>query len=559
MSGYGADQYLQGRAEQSADSDAEQDMRAYLETFRCDYGDGMNVKGGQKNIELPGGNELTALTTEYIKLASSVKQRKEILDLKPGIESQEIVDKASGGLYDDVGGVRSDGALTSLSRALTDPDGPDAAAWRAQKAASQDKTNTGANMALGGTILGVAGNALVHAADSGKLKNIFSRNTAQPGQNSVVGAMAMGGNATKNGAGGNGLDGEIRRAQAACDTLRSDVSAQADNLYNDILTVQGDAQNAEIDTTAIEATIASADAAKTAIADAVSAADTALAATQKLTMPEMPECTAEKPDMPNKEDYKNEEPDEDGNEYDEDGYKSAQEEYKDNLKTYESELKECKKAEEAYDKDVKKVVADAKRHADEAERQLRLGRTELNRIQTALSNAQTAKTRGEDAKRAAAAREVEEKQKEEELQRLISEQASLATAAADSARDYYGAARDLADQVNTEIVLEESEAAAEEQITALKSMVDEDIEKAKTAMETAEKQIKTARDAGSVNDAAAAVAEAKRQAGIALERKKSIDGALQKIKDAKSAAKKKYDESQQDSEEGEENVEGTEE
>ena len=33
-------------AEQSADSDAEMDMAAYLATFKCDYGAGKNIAGG---------------------------------------------------------------------------------------------------------------------------------------------------------------------------------------------------------------------------------------------------------------------------------------------------------------------------------------------------------------------------------------------------------------------------------------------------------------------------------------------------------------------------------
>lgn len=562
VTGYGTAQYLQGRAEQSADKDAEQDMRAYLETFRCDYGDGLNIKGGEKSIQLPGGNELTELATEYVKLALLIKARKQALGLEPGIESEEIIDIASGGLYDDVGVARGDGAFASLSRALTDPDGEDAARLNAQRGDSQDKTKAGANMALGGMILGAAGNALVTAAGNGKLKNIFSRSTGQDGQsgalfgdsqNSAVGDVAF-----QNGGASNGLDAEINRAIAACNTLRSDVSTRADSLYNDILTVQSDATAAELGTAdAIETAVTNANAAKTAIADAMSAADAALASAQKLTMPDMPECEAEKPETPNKEDYKNENPEEDGGEYDEDGYKEALGEYKTAQKEYEEALKQCKKDQDAYDKDVKKIVADAKRYADEAERQLNIGHTELNRMQTLLSNAESAKTRGEKDKAAAAEKEAAEKKKEEELQRQIQERVDQVSTVVEGIRKCFGDARNIADQI-AGVTLDESEADAEAQIENLKSNATDDIDKAKTATENAEKQVSVATKAGTVKDADAAINEAKRLEQIVQERKRALQETLQKIEDAKSAAKKKYEESQEDSEESEESVEESE-
>ena len=76
-SGIGGMQMASAMAEQNADADAERDMRAYLATFHCSYGDGPSIKYGETNVELPGGNNLIAQYTEYVKLASELKARKE--------------------------------------------------------------------------------------------------------------------------------------------------------------------------------------------------------------------------------------------------------------------------------------------------------------------------------------------------------------------------------------------------------------------------------------------------------------------------------------------------
>ena len=56
--GIGGMQMASALAEQNANADAERDMTAYLATFRCDYGAGLNITGGEKNITLPGANAL---------------------------------------------------------------------------------------------------------------------------------------------------------------------------------------------------------------------------------------------------------------------------------------------------------------------------------------------------------------------------------------------------------------------------------------------------------------------------------------------------------------------
>ncbi len=131
--GIGGMQALSALSEQRVDEDAELDMSAYLATFRCDFGQGRNIQGGQTGIVLPGGNQLFSLYNEYKTLAADLKTRKEALGLTPGIESETILDKANTGLYDDIGSGRSDGAYTSLATALSNPNSADAAEWAAQR------------------------------------------------------------------------------------------------------------------------------------------------------------------------------------------------------------------------------------------------------------------------------------------------------------------------------------------------------------------------------------------------------------------------------------------
>jgi hypothetical protein len=160
--GIGGQQLASGLAEKQADEEAEAAMRAYLATFTCKYGDGQSVAGGTKNVEIPGGNELMALVTEYKQLAADLKVRKQSLGLQPGIESEEILDSATANLYDDVAVGASAGAFTSLSRALTDTTGKDAAAWNAQKEKSQQDIKTGATVAGIGALAGVVGNMAIN-------------------------------------------------------------------------------------------------------------------------------------------------------------------------------------------------------------------------------------------------------------------------------------------------------------------------------------------------------------------------------------------------------------
>lgn len=134
-------------AERNADDDAESSMRAYLETFRCEYGNGQHVDGGVTNVEIPGGNDLIDLYSRYATLANDLKLRKESLGIKPGIESEVVIDKATTGLYDDVGTGVVGGGYASIARAIMNPTGADAQMWAEQRAKTSSKLNTGIGIA----------------------------------------------------------------------------------------------------------------------------------------------------------------------------------------------------------------------------------------------------------------------------------------------------------------------------------------------------------------------------------------------------------------------------
>lgn len=158
--GIGTSQALSALSEQRADNRAEDDMRAYLATIKCDYGTGKTVNGGETGIELPGGNELTQYVTQYKTLAADLKVRKTALGMSPGIESETIIDAAETGLYDNAATGKTNGAFTSLSRALSDETSADAQAWAQQKADTASKLKTGAIVAG----VGAVGSAIANLA-----------------------------------------------------------------------------------------------------------------------------------------------------------------------------------------------------------------------------------------------------------------------------------------------------------------------------------------------------------------------------------------------------------
>lgn len=161
--GIGAQMAASALAEQRADNVAEADMTAYLATFKCDYGMGRNINGGDKEVELPGGNDLLPLYNEYKTLADDLRTRKETLGLSAGIESQVILDKASTGLYDDESTGITNGTYASLARALANPTGADAEKWNAQKSETSQKLKAGAITAGVGAAASLVANVAVNS------------------------------------------------------------------------------------------------------------------------------------------------------------------------------------------------------------------------------------------------------------------------------------------------------------------------------------------------------------------------------------------------------------
>jgi hypothetical protein len=170
---YGASQLLQGRAEQASDAAAETDMKAYLETFRCGISGGLNNIRFGETTEIPTASaEFSELRSKYMELAQRLKSTKEALGLKPGIESEIILDSAAAGLYDNQAAGSINGTFASLSRALQNPGGEDAAALDKQKSESADRIKTGGTVAALGIAGGLVGNILINNEKGGGLGGI---------------------------------------------------------------------------------------------------------------------------------------------------------------------------------------------------------------------------------------------------------------------------------------------------------------------------------------------------------------------------------------------------
>ena len=162
--GLGMKEAFQGYAEKKADAAAADDMAAYIETMRCTYGDGKSVKAGNTPIELPGGNDesMMSLRSEYLALAASLKERKESLDMKAGIESEVILDKATMGLYDQENTGITGGAYSSLYRANMLSSEKDQSKIDADAEKSDKRLKYGATAAAVGIVGGIVANNIIN-------------------------------------------------------------------------------------------------------------------------------------------------------------------------------------------------------------------------------------------------------------------------------------------------------------------------------------------------------------------------------------------------------------
>ncbi len=173
--GIGASQLAQGMSEKSADSAADADMDAYVATMRCKYGEGKSVPFGVEPVELPGGNnsELMKYRAEYVALAADLKERKAALDMKPGIEAEEILDKATMGLYDDENTGITSGHYASRYRAI-------AGSEKDKKGLASDKKEAKNRMIAGGVLAGagLVGSIVGNSIINGKLGELIKESRA---------------------------------------------------------------------------------------------------------------------------------------------------------------------------------------------------------------------------------------------------------------------------------------------------------------------------------------------------------------------------------------------
>lgn len=163
-------------SQQSADAAAELDMAGYIATFRCTYGS-YQAKGGDSTITLPGANILLPLYTEYQQLAADLKQRKEALNMSPGIESEVVMDKATSGLYDDTSTGITNGTYASLYRALTNTSGEDATQLSQQTDKTKTNLTAGAITAGVGAVGSLVGDLIINNKKDSTQNNTEKENT----------------------------------------------------------------------------------------------------------------------------------------------------------------------------------------------------------------------------------------------------------------------------------------------------------------------------------------------------------------------------------------------
>lgn len=173
--GLGMMNLAMGKSEQRVDDESDKAMEAYFATFHCTYGQGTTVKASLDEVELPGGNneKLMAYRSEYLALAKDLKQRKESLGMKPGIEAETILDKAEMGLYDDVNEGITSGQYGSIYRAKFLNSEADQAKLDAERGASAQKVKSGGIAAGAGALGGIGGNSLINGALGDKVKGLI--------------------------------------------------------------------------------------------------------------------------------------------------------------------------------------------------------------------------------------------------------------------------------------------------------------------------------------------------------------------------------------------------
>lgn len=147
--GIGGMQFMQGMAEKSADEESAADIAAYMDTINCSIsGVGGRVRHGDTGIAPAFSASAIQLKSNFMTLADRTRAAKENLGLKPGIESEAIIDKSSLHNHEDFDIARTTRYDTAQQRL----DSGDAA----------NRMQRGQNLALGGIIGGFVGNLAIN-------------------------------------------------------------------------------------------------------------------------------------------------------------------------------------------------------------------------------------------------------------------------------------------------------------------------------------------------------------------------------------------------------------
>lgn len=200
--GIGSMQLAQGLAEKKADKEAIRDMQDYLSKLYCSYSN-KRANYGDVNITLDAEHRLDLLREEYFNKAAELKNTKEQLGLKAGIESEVILDEKTTGLYEyqDLG--RASSTFGRLSEALLDENSRDAQMLAEQQATSQKRV-TGGAIALGaGVVTSIGGHALVNAVAKKKAEQEANKTNDDTSTSSIPAET------TQNDGGGNTNDNSI--------------------------------------------------------------------------------------------------------------------------------------------------------------------------------------------------------------------------------------------------------------------------------------------------------------------------------------------------------------
>ena len=192
--GIGGMELAMGLSQQKADKEADKDMDAYIETFRCTYANGKSVKASSVEIELPGGNDQNMMNYrgEYLALAADLKERKAALGMAAGIESEEILDKATTGLYDEENVGITKGSYESLYRAKALESEKDQAMIDENAKSAKNRVIAGAVVGGVGVVGGMLGNSLINGKLGELIKEKKANQTATKENESAIASLKAG-------------------------------------------------------------------------------------------------------------------------------------------------------------------------------------------------------------------------------------------------------------------------------------------------------------------------------------------------------------------------------